>query len=304
LSAFSSLYNRKRDQLRRFAQRNPISYSNQKTIRYTEPMISTLPYIRGDDLHIRWLGHATVLMRQRSVTLMTDPIFRSKLFYLRRHGGDMFHRVSDNSTPLLILISHLHHDHLDFASLRRLNHDAVIVAPAGVRSYLMRRLPQNVIELGIGEEFRFQHLRIVGVHAEHGGRRWPSVSAEAQGYLIDAGQTIYFAGDTGLYPAMESLRSREIDIALLPVCGHSPRLGKNHMNPLEAARALEYIDAKIAVPIHWGTYRPVGFARHHFLKTPPYEFASHAALWASGTQVHVLNPGDDLLVAGSLFSAA
>jgi len=295
---------RDRSQLRRRTTWNIINNRARGTTRYFDTIEPTLPSLRSEDLHIRWLGHATVLMRHRSVTLITDPLFRTRLFHLRRHGGTISRGTPDNSMPLVILISHLHHDHLDFISLRKLNPDAVVVVPVGAGTYLKRRIPQDVIELGVGEDIRFHHIRIKGVRAEHGGRRWPSVSAPAQGYIIEAGQTVYFAGDTGLFPAMESLHSCGIDIAFLPVCGHSPHLGKHHMNPIEAAQALEYIGARIAVPIHWGTYRPLGYSNHDFLRTPPYEFASHAALRASNTHVHILNPGDDLLIAGSLPSAA
>jgi len=66
-----------------------------------------------------------------------------------------------------------------------------------------------------------------------------------------------FARDTGLFPAMRLLAGR-VDVALLPVSGWDPMLGRGHLDPRGAAKAVAQVRPAIAMPIHWGTLYPVG----------------------------------------------
>ena len=84
--------------------------------------------------------------------------------------------------------------------------------------------------------------------------------AEAVGYVFEQGsESVYFAGDTDMFPAMAELAG--VDLALLPVWGWGPRLGPGHMDPERAADALGVIRPRATVPIHWGTLWPVGMGR-------------------------------------------
>lgn len=254
-----------------------------------------------DTLALRWMGHSTVLLKHRGETIITDPFLRTRLYHLRRMGKLPEPGFEGDGRRLLILISHVHHDHLDFPSLRRLNAHATVVVPPGAGQYLATRIPQTIVEIGVGQELRTEHMRVIPVEALHGGRRWPGFRADVQGYVIHAGATVYFAGDTKLFPQMGDLGQRhDIDLALLPVWGHSPRLGKNHMNPMDAAKALALIGARSAVPIHWGTIRPIGIRDHSFMWRPPQEFVLHASVCAPRATVRILKPSDEVVIrAGS-----
>ena len=52
----------------------------------------------------------------------------------------------------------------------------------------------------------------------------------------------------------------ELDLALLPVWGWGPNLGPGHLDPERAARAAAMLSPRVAVPIHWGTFFPLGLA--------------------------------------------
>jgi L-ascorbate metabolism protein UlaG (beta-lactamase superfamily) len=84
----------------------------------------------------------------------------------------------------------------------------------------------------------------------------------------------------------------DLDVALLPVAGWGHRLPAGHLDPERAARALLLLRPRVAVPIHWGTYRPFGFRREQAtLRKPADEFARHAAEIAPDVEVRIVPPG-------------
>ncbi|HTS15401.1 MAG TPA: MBL fold metallo-hydrolase, partial [Candidatus Sulfotelmatobacter sp.] len=100
-------------------------------------------------------------------------------------------------------------------------------------------------------------------------------------------------------PAWAGLAGR-VDVALLPVGGWGPRLGRGHLDPESAAQAAADLRPSVAIPIHWGTLSPLGLhgamgSRFH---TPGPAFAAAAARLAPGVTVHVLAPGDSMAIPG------
>ena len=86
-----------------------------------------------------------------------------------------------------------------------------------------------------------------------------------------------------------------IDIALLPVWGWCPTLGRGlHLDPLRAAQALRLIRPRAAVPIHWGTYWPHALGRvfPERLVEPPAGFVEFAAELAPDVQTVPTAVGD------------
>ena len=99
---------------------------------------------------------------------------------------------------------------------------------------------------------------MLATRADHEGRRIPWIpTTDPLGFLIEGSHEIYFAGDTDLFPEMSSI-GKQLDLALLPVWGWGPNLGVGHMNPPRAAQALLHLRPRAAIPIHWGTYAPIG----------------------------------------------
>jgi len=99
----------------------------------------------------------------------------------------------------------------------------------------------------------------------------------------------------------ETELARDLDLALMPVWGWGPRAQSHeHLDPLGAARALQLLRPRVAIPIHWGTLHPVGF---RWLKPftrvdPPHTFARLAADMAPETTVHVVPVGGRIDLPG------
>jgi L-ascorbate metabolism protein UlaG (beta-lactamase superfamily) len=261
---------------------------------------------------IVFLGHATVLIELDGVRLLTDPLLRSRVAHLRRQVPPPDRGVF--AAPHAVLISHLHQDHLDLPSLRLLGLHTPLLVPAGAGAWLRGRGFYDVCELGVGEQASVGALTVTAVPARHDGRRPPrGPRGPALGFLVSgwrsrpeagepgpasfpvhASQTVYFAGDTGLFADMANL-SPAPDVALLPVAGWGSTLGPGHMGPLDAARAARLIQPRLAIPIHWGTLQPIGRVRRHppHLADPPRLFAEHVASLAPGVEVRILAPGQE-----------
>ena len=92
---------------------------------------------------------------------------------------------------------------------------------------------------------------------------------------------------------METL-GQEIDVALLPVWGYGPTLGAGHLDPYKAAKSLSSVGPRVAVPIHWGTYCPIGmmWMQMAFLHYPPRIFEEHARVMAPEVDIKILRPGE------------
>jgi len=172
--------------------------------------------------------------------------------------------------------------------------------PRGARPLLERRGFEGVVELGEGEAVSIGPLTVHGTHADHLARRFPlGAETPALGYLIQGSQRVYFAGDTDLFEGMREL-APDLDAALLPVDGWGPRLGPGHLDPQRAAEALRLLAPRVAVPIHWGTYRRLGLSRDPAtLREPAARFERFAAELAPEVEVRILAPGERLDLGSS-----
>jgi L-ascorbate metabolism protein UlaG (beta-lactamase superfamily) len=245
---------------------------------------------------ITYLGHATVRVDVGGARLLTDPVLRDRIGYLRRRSVPIAAAAYEHLDG--VLLSHLHYDHLDLPSLRRLPGDTPVLVPRGGGALLLRRGFTRVEEVQAGETVELAGADVTAVPAEHPGRRRPlgGARADALGFVIAGSSRVYFAGDTDQYPEMALLGP--LDVALLPIWGWGPKVGPGHMDPERAAGALTLLRPRIAVPIHWGTLLRVGMGADR-LGEPPRDFARHAARLAPEVQVEILEPGATLELHGA-----
>jgi L-ascorbate metabolism protein UlaG (beta-lactamase superfamily) len=191
----------------------------------------------------------------------------------------------------------------------------VIVAPRGLR-LPGRHTGAEIVQVRSGETIVVAGLSIDAVPARH----WIAPGApraQPLGYVLrgasagasavagrggagDVGRPsprVYFAGDTGRYPAMAELAGG-VDLALLPVWTWGPHLGPGHLGPRAAAEVARDIGAAVVVPIHWGTLYPRQLHRlwRKPLMEPGDRFAAYARRLAPDVDVRVLHPGESTTI--------
>lgn len=249
----------------------------------------------GDRL--TFLGHSTVLVDLDGVRVLTDPLLgHLAAGAIRRQVP---HVLADSLGPIsAVFISHGHVDHLDLASLRALPGEPIIIVPVGLGRLVGKATHRVVSEMRPGELLQVGSLTLEAVPAAHSRRRSPFTTAEAAlGVLILGSSSVYFAGDTDLFPGMAQLAGR-VDVALLPVGGWGPRLGRGHLGPERAAEAVALIRPAIASPIHWGTLYPLGMRRlaGRRFEAPGEAFREAVAARSPDIEVRVLQPGQSMLL--------
>jgi L-ascorbate metabolism protein UlaG (beta-lactamase superfamily) len=241
---------------------------------------------------LTYVGHATVLLELDGCRIITDPLLRDRIGFLRRRSPlarpEQFRQVD------AVLLSHLHRDHLDIASLRRLGLEARILGPRGAAGPLARRGFHNVQELAPGDVASVGALAVQATYAAHDGAHGFGPASECIGFVVTGRRRIYFAGDTDLFPEMAEFGAGpRLDVALLPIWGWWHTLRADHMDPPRAARALTLLRPRLAIPIHWGTLHLIGVGRFkpRFLTVPAEAFEQLAGDLAPGVRICVVPPG-------------
>jgi L-ascorbate metabolism protein UlaG (beta-lactamase superfamily) len=141
---------------------------------------------------------------------------------------------------------------------------------------LQRLSSQGIEAIGanIGGPLSVQDLKIIFTPAVHSSSKGTPTGVVVSG----KDTTIYHAGDTGLFGDMALIGELyKPDVALLPIGGHFT-MGIN-----EAAKAVQLIKPRIAIPMHYNTF-PV-------IRADPEEFKQLVEKTTS-TRVVVLKPGE------------
>ncbi|MGP3990534.1 MBL fold metallo-hydrolase [Streptomyces sp. 3N207] len=250
-------------------------------------------------VEVTWWGHATATVRDSGVTVLTDPLLVRRLAHLRRRRGALPPPHATRAD--LVLVSHLHADHLHLGSLALLAPGTRVVLPHGaVRAVPgLRRLARQLelTEVVPGDKVTAGPVTVRAVPAAHDGRRLPVGPhiSPALGFVVTGEERTYFAGDTGLFDGMAEAVGA-VDTALLPVGGWGPFLGEGHLDARRAAEVLTRLRPRSAVPVHFGTYWPVGLdsVRPHEFHSPGTEFKRLAARPAPEVTVHLLEHGESV----------
>ncbi len=256
------------------------------------PVTPAKPSPRVDGLRITMVGHASLLVQVAGRNILIDPVWSERVSPVSFAGPK---RVAapgiafDDLPPIdIVLLSHCHYDHLDIATLRRLQarHAPLMAMPLGNDTIVRAAIPDARCIVGDWWDWLSlgNDIATTLTPASHWANRWPTdvrMALWAGHHLDTPAGTIWFVGDTGYGDGaiFREVRARlgSPDVALIPIGAYEPRwfMAAQHVNPAEAVDIFRDVDARRALGIHWGTFQLTDEAR----EAPPRALA--AALAAS-----------------------
>ena len=218
---------------------------------------------------VTWVGHATVLLRVGGMSVLTDPHFSERASPVTFAGPK---RVVPPVPALdelphidAVVVSHNHYDHLDQDSVRRLAEQRGgpprFYVPLGLKAWFAELGIHDVVELDWWESREHRGLKIDFVPVQHWSKR--TLTDENQtlwgGWVIRHPElAFFFAGDTGYSADFADIRARfgGFDLAAIPIGAYAPRwfMRIMHLDPAEAVRVHQDLNARQSLAIHWGTF--------------------------------------------------
>lgn len=224
---------------------------------------------RGPQVTVTWIGHATVFVQIGGRNLLFDPVFSGRASPLAFAGPArrVALPVTLDELPRidLVLISHNHYDHLDAATVARLQAQPggppQFVAPLGVDRWLRDAGITRVQRFDWWDRHEVEGLEVHFTPAQHWSSRtpWDRNTTLWGGWVVRTpGFSFWFSGDTGYSADFIEIGRRfgGFDLAAIPVGSYEPRwfMKDQHVNPEEAVRVMLDARAREAIGVHWGTF--------------------------------------------------
>ena len=220
------------------------------------------------DWRVTYVNHATVLVQIGPWNLLTDPVWSDRVSPVTFAGPKRVRSVGiapDDLPPIhAVLLSHDHYDHLDIRTLMWLHErdKPMIVTGLGVDAVLKAHGIDTVVALDWWQSVTLGPLELFFLPAQHfSGRGARDRNRTLWGSLLvrSSAGSLYFAGDTGYGPHFQSIYERfgAPRLALLPIGAYEPRwfMGPVHMDPADAVRAHQDLQAIYSLGIHFNTFQ-------------------------------------------------
>lgn len=191
---------------------------------------------------IQWLGHATLLVESDGQKILMDPFFTD---------NPAASISADDAEADFILVSHGHPDHIGDAIPVAKRTGATTIANYEIVQWLQNKGLEKVHPMQHGGGYNFPFGRVKFTLAFHGSALPDgSYGGNPAGLLLrlNDGKVIYNAADTALFSDMKLIGEEGLDVAILPI-------GDNFtMGPEDALRAIEFLQPKKVIPIHYNTW--------------------------------------------------
>jgi L-ascorbate metabolism protein UlaG (beta-lactamase superfamily) len=224
--------------------------------------------VSPSELGVTFIGHSSFFLQIGGRNILVDPVFATRLVILRRQRRPGL-LVAQLPPIDLVLVTHAHMDHLNIASLRRVAYATrrlrgrapEIIVPHGVEDLVAHLGFRTMHTMKWWQQHDLSGLRITMTPCRHwGARMFKDTHRGYGGYVIASGShSVYHSGDTAYFDGFREIGARLApQVALLPIGAYFPDSYRSvHTSPEEAVRAFVETNARLMIPMHYGTF-PLG----------------------------------------------
>lgn len=225
-----------------------------------------------------WLGHSSFYFQIDGVKILLDPVFSDYAspvsFINRAFDGSNFYTANDFPEIDILLLTHDHYDHLDYASIMALkNKIHQVVCPLGMGEYFeyWNFDPKKIHEMDwFDDPFRFESLEIFFMPSQHFSGRFMKQNQTLWGsYVLKSSRRkIFCSGDGGYGKHFQMIAKQfgSFDFALMENGQYNENWNRIHSLPDQTVKEAIEIHARTVIPIHSGKF---ALARHPWFQ--PYE---------------------------------
>lgn len=221
-----------------------------------------------------WFGHSSFYLQIDGIKILVDPVFSdyaSPLFFINKaFAGTNIYTANDMPDIDVLIISHDHWDHLDYATIMSLKHKIKhIVCPLGVSSHFYHWgfNPDIIHDEDWYNEIKLSdNLKIHILPSRHFSGRFLDNNNKtlwASFAIITPTKKIFYSGDGGYSPQFREIGDyfQGFDLAIMENGQYNTSWAQIHMMPEKVAQATMDLQAKMLLPVHCGKF---ALSPHHW----------------------------------------
>ena len=224
-------------------------------------------------LKITYFSHSMFMIDDGINQVVIDPFIT---------GNPTYPSIAPPINAKFIVLTHGHGDHLGNGIDIARKNDGLIIAVNELANFCAEKGAKSH-NMHIGGSYNFPFGRLKFTIAHHGSSSPDGrYMGEPAGVVITINnKNIYHSGDTGLFLDMKLIGElNKIDVACLPI-GDNFTMGVD-----DAVKAVEFINPKLAIPMHYNTF-PV-------IQANPIEFRKKVEM--IGKKARVLEFGETITI--------
>lgn len=212
-----------------------------------------------------WFGHSSYLFCLAGIRFLVDPVLKPEFpasLMIKPFPGTDIYRPEDLPEIDVLIVTHEHWDHMDYATLRDIrNKVKTVICPLGIADYLRywKYCDEQIIEMDWKEsealKIKNEKLKITCLPSRHFSNRLLGKRNQTlwASFMVEAGdRKVYVGGDGGYDKRFKAIREQfgTIDLAFLENGQYNDNWRYIHTTPEGLEQAMLDLQAEQVFTVH------------------------------------------------------